>query len=145
VENMGVYARAAVPGGVLRQLTGRGRRSRAAGPEGPAVCQAAAALPHRDRRRAAEALRDQLRIVAVAGGRTPDWGSLAVTGPIEVTSTRHGVHFEWTGRVAVNGPAPVLLPDPDVVLQHPWGDDATMPFRVDGTWPDPSDPEEARG
>jgi hypothetical protein len=75
--------------------------------------------------------------MAVAGGRTPDWGSLAVTGPIEVTSTRHGVHFEWTGRVAVDGPAPALLPDPDVLIQHPWADDATMPFRVDGI------PEEA--
>jgi hypothetical protein len=130
-------AQAAALGGLLRPFAGGGRRSRRGGAEGPAICRAAAALPHRDRRRAAEALRDQLRIMAVAGGRTPDWGSLAVTGPVEVTSTRHGVHFEWTGRVAVNGSAPVLLPDPDVLLPHPWADDATMPFRVDGI------PEEA--
>jgi hypothetical protein len=99
---------------------------------GATIYQAAAALPHRNRGRATEGLRDQLTIMAVAAGLTPDWSTLAVTGPTEMTGTQHEARFEWTGRVAMRGSSPlVALPDPDASLQYPAASDATVPFRVD--------------
>ena len=93
------------------------------------IHQAAAALPHRNRGRATEELRDRLTIMALAAGLTPDWSTLAITGPTEMTGTQHGARFEWTGRVAMRGSCPLAaLPDPDVVLHHSSVSDATMPF-----------------
>jgi len=109
--------------------------AQAAASGGPAFYQAAAALPHQNRDRATEGLRDQLTIMAVAAGLTPDWSTLDVSGPTEMTGTQHGARFEWTGRVAMLGSSPlVALPDPDAVLQHPAANGDTMPFRVDSSW-----------
>jgi hypothetical protein len=114
---------------------GQRRRPPAIGSGGATTYQAAAAVSHRSRGRATEGLRDQLTIMALAAGLTPDWSTLAVTGPTEMTGTQHGARFEWTGRVAMSGSSPlVALPDPDAFPQRPAADGATMPFRVDLSW-----------
>jgi hypothetical protein len=112
----------------LRRV-GHSRRLRAIGSGSAATYQAAAALPHQNRGRATEALRDQLTIMAHAARLTPDWSTLVVTGPTEMTGTQYGARFEWTGRVAMRGSSPLLaLPDPDVFPQQPSAGDATVPF-----------------
>jgi hypothetical protein len=149
---MSANARAAAPGGVgdgrakrgartdgrrsvRRRLFARlrrvGARRRLQGlcSDGAPIYQAAAALPHKNRGRATEGLQDRLTIMAVAAGLTPDWSTLAVTGPTEMTGTQHGARFEWTGRVAMRGSSPlVALPDPDVFLHHPSASDDTVPL-----------------
>ena len=118
----------------LRRV-GQGRRLPPIGSGGSTIYQAAAALSHQNRGRATEGLRDQLTIMALAAGLTPDWSTLAVTGPTEMTGTQHGARFEWTGRVAMRGSSPlVAIPDPDAFPQHPAASDATAPFRVDISW-----------
>jgi hypothetical protein len=73
--------------------------------------------------------------MAVAAGLTPDWSTLAVTGPTEMTGTQHGARFEWTGRVAMRGSSPlVAVPDPDAFPQHPAANGDTVPFRVESSW-----------
>jgi hypothetical protein len=115
----------------LRRV-GQRRRLQAIGSAGASIYQAAAALSHQNRRRATEGLRDQLAIMALAAGLTPDWSTLAVTGPTEMTGTQHEARFEWRGRVAMRGSSPVVaLPDPDAFLQHSAANDVTAPFRVD--------------
>jgi hypothetical protein len=121
----------------LRRI-GQRRRPPPIGSGSATTYQAAAALSHPNRRRATEGLRDQLAIMALAAGLTPDWSTLAVTGPTEMTGTQQGARFEWKGRVAMRGSSPlVALPDPDVFPQHPAASDAsdagdaTVPFRVD--------------
>lgn len=155
---MTATARAAAPGGVADGCTktgartegrpslrprlvarlrrvGQRRRLQAVGSGGAPVYQAAAALPHQNRGRATEGLRDQLTIMALAAGLTPDWSTLAVTGPTEMTGIQHGARFEWTGRVAMRGSSPlVVLPDPDALLQYPAANGDTMPFRVESSW-----------
>jgi hypothetical protein len=121
----------------LRRV-GQRRRLQAIGSGGAPIYQAAAALPHRNRGRATEGLRDRLTIMAVAAGLTPDWSTLAVTGPTEMTGTQQGARFEWTGRVAMRGSSPlVALPDPDAFPQHPAVNGDTAPFRVDSSWNGP--------
>jgi hypothetical protein len=118
----------------LRRV-GQRRRLQAIGSGGATVHQAAAALPHRNRGRATEGLRDQLTIVAFAAGLTPDWSTLVVTGPTEMTGTQHGARFEWTGHVAMRGSSPlVALPDPDAFPQRPAADSDTLPFPVETFW-----------
>jgi hypothetical protein len=108
------------------------------GSGGATTHTAAAALAHRNRGRATEELRDQLTIMARAAGLTPDWSTLAVTGPTEMTGTQDGARFEWTGRVALRGSSPLLaLPDPDDVLRCPTADGDTAAFRVDSLWNGP--------
>ncbi len=51
--------------------------------------QAAAALPYNDRVRVVADLRGQLRLMALADGATPDWSTMTVEGPVEVTGL-HG-------------------------------------------------------
>ena len=114
-------------------------RLQALGSGGAPVYQAAAALPHRNRGRATKALRDRLTIMAVAAELTPEWSTLAVTGPTEMTGAQEGARFEWTGRVAMRGSFPlVALPDPDTFPQHPAANGDTVSFRVE-SWPSPSE------
>jgi hypothetical protein len=121
----------------LRRV-GRRRRLQAIGSGGAPIYQAAAALPHRNRGHATEGLRDRLTIMAVAAGLTPDWSTLAVTGPTEMTGTQQGARFEWTGRVAMRGSSPlVALPDPDAFPQPPAANGDTAPFRVESSWNGP--------
>jgi hypothetical protein len=121
---------------------GQRRRPQAIGSGGATIHQAAAAVAHQNRGRATEGLRDQLTVMALAAGLTPDWSTLAVTGPTEMTGTQHGARFEWTGRVAMRGSSTVTaLPDPDDFLQHPAADGDTAPFRVDKSWNGPDSVE----
>src|SRR3954451_15658763 len=121
----------------LRRV-GQRRRLQAIGSGDATIHQAAAALPHQNRGRATEGLRDQLTIMALAAGLTPDWSTLAVTGPTEMTGTQPGACFEWTGRVAMRGSSPlVALPDPDAFPQSPAANGDTVPFRVDSSWNEP--------
>ncbi len=48
-------------------------------------------------------LRGQLRVMAVAGGTTPDWTTLAVEGSIEAPSLRGRTWFEWAATVEADG------------------------------------------
>lgn len=78
------------------------------------IHQAAVAMPQDDRVVATDRLQRQLRVMAAAAGATPDWTTLAVTGPMEMPGAQAGTRFEWTARVAFRGG--VLLdevPDPD--------------------------------
>jgi hypothetical protein len=121
----------------LRRV-GQRRRLQAIGSRGATIYQAAAALSHQDRGRATEGLRDRLTIMALAAGQTPDWSTLAVTGPTEMTGTQHEARFEWTGRVAMRGSSPlVALPDPDAFPQYPAANGDTVPFAVDSSWNGP--------
>jgi hypothetical protein len=61
--------------------------------------RAAAALPYNDRERATSGLRGQLRVMAGCDDATPDWGTLAVHGPVEVPGARGRTWFEWTATV----------------------------------------------
>jgi hypothetical protein len=125
----------------LRRV-GERRRLQAIGSDSARVYQAAAALPHQNRGRATEGLREQLTIMALAAGLTPDWSTLAVTGPTEMTGIQHGARFEWTGRVAMRGLSPlVALPDPDTYLQHPAANCDTAPFPVESSWKRPGGAE----
>ncbi len=121
----------------LRRV-GERRRLQAIGSGSAPIYQAAAALPHKNRSRATEGLRDQLTIMALAAGLTPDWSTLTVTGPTEMTGTQHEARFEWTGHVAMRGSSPlVALPDPDAFPQLPAANGDTVPFRVDSSWNGP--------
>lgn len=131
---MTAHARAVGPRlfGRLRRA-GERRRLRAIGSGSAPIYQAVAALPHKNRGQATEGLRDQLTIMALAAGLTPDWSTLAVTGPTETTGTQHGARFEWTGRVAMRGFSLLAaLPDPDVFPHHSSASDATVPFAGPG-------------
>jgi hypothetical protein len=117
----------------LRRV-GHSRRLQAIGSGSAPIYQAAAALPHHNRGRATTALRGQLTIMALAAGLTPDWSTLAVTGPTEMTGTQHGARFEWTGRVAMRGSSRLLaLPDPDAFPGHPAANGDTEPFLVESS------------
>lgn len=136
----GTDGRPSVPPGLVARLRRVGKRHRlqAIGSAGAPIYQAAAALPHQNRGRATDALRDQLTIMALAAGLTPDWSTLAVTGPTEMTGTQDGARFEWTGRVAMRGSSPLAaLPDPDDVLRCPAAYGDTAAFRVDSSWDGP--------
>jgi len=121
----------------LRRVGPR-RRLQAIASGAATVYQARAALPHQNRGRATEGLRDQLTIMALAAGVTPDWSTLAVAGPTEMAGTPHGARFEWTGRVAMRGFSPLAaLPDPDFVPQHTTANGDTVPFGVSTSWNGP--------
>jgi hypothetical protein len=93
------------------------------------IYRAAAALPHEDRNRALEGLRKQLRIMAVAGGATPDWATLTLAGPDEMAGAQERIRFEWHASVVVHGvttslrrpdPAPCPSTDADECLTAPF-------------------------
>lgn len=63
--------------------------------------RAAAALADDDPRRAVEALRQQLLVMAAAEGATPDWTTLTVTGPELMVGVEEDARYEWTACVAV--------------------------------------------
>jgi hypothetical protein len=63
--------------------------------------RAAAALPGDDPRRALEALRQQLLVMAAAEGVTPDWTTLTVSGPTVMAGADEDARYEWTASVAV--------------------------------------------
>ena len=69
------------------------------------ILRAAAALPHRDRQRATEALRQQLQVMAAAGDVTPDWSTLAVAGPTERADADPEARFEWAAVVSAQATA----------------------------------------
>lgn len=75
------------------------------------ILRAAAALPHDDRERAVEELQAQLRVMAAAAAVVPDWTTLTVTGPTEMTAMDERSWFEWAASIAVHG-APAPLPRP---------------------------------
>ena len=102
------------------------------------IYQAAAALPHDNREWAVDGLRSQLRTMAVAAGASPDWTTLAVTGPTEVGGAQERACFEWTARVAVHGVSADVLRDPDVSPPPGSAEDATVPFRFDVPPPIPT-------
>jgi hypothetical protein len=95
------------------------------------IYQAAAALPHANREWAVHGLGCQLRIMAMAAGGTPDWTTLAATGPTEVAGAPERARFEWTASVTVRGVSVVdVLPDPDAFPPARTAGDTTLPFRV---------------
>jgi hypothetical protein len=96
------------------------------------IYRAAAALPHANRRRATDGLAGQLRIMALAAGATPDWTTLAVTGPTEMAGVQDRARFEWTASVAVRGVSVFdAPPDPDAFPPARTAENATLPFRFD--------------
>jgi hypothetical protein len=100
--------------------------------EDDVIYKAAAALPHDNRESAVDALRGQLRIMAVAGRATPDWTTLAVVGPTEMAGAEDRTRFEWTASVAVPDVTVFdALPDPDALPPAGTADDATMSFGLD--------------
>ncbi len=58
--------------------------------------QAATALPYDDLVRATAGLRGQLRPMAIADGATPDWSTMVVQGPVEVTGLHGATWYKWT-------------------------------------------------
>ena len=101
------------------------------------IYQAAAALPHTNRDWATYGLVNQLRIMSVAAGATPDWTTLVVTGPVEVDGAPERARFEWTARVTVRGVRIVDgQPDPGSFPPARGAENATQPFRLDDSSPD---------
>jgi hypothetical protein len=93
--------------------------------------RATAALPYSNRERAAASLRDQLRVMALAGGGNPDWSTLAVEGPTEAPGPRGSRWFEWSATVDSDGGRDLVRsPTDDDLLAPAVGDSAvgsTMP------------------
>jgi hypothetical protein len=67
--------------------------------------RAAAALPCDDAAEATLQLQRQLEVIAAAGGRLPDWSTLAVDGPSPGEVWRGQAWFEFTATVE-GTPAP---------------------------------------
>lgn len=100
----------------------------------PVIYHAAAALPHDNRERATNDLRDQLRIMAGAAGAMPDWTTLVVTGPTQMDGAPAPTRFEWTASVAIPGGSVLdALPDPDALLTAWTAEDGTMPFPAESS------------
>lgn len=67
------------------------------------IYRAAAAYLHDNADEATAALRGQLRIMALAGGGTPDWSTLVVDGPTESTGHHGRRWYEWTATLSADG------------------------------------------
>jgi len=63
------------------------------------IYRAAATLSYDNRERATAGLRGQLRLMAAAGGGTPDWTTLSVEGPTESVGLLGRIWFKWTATV----------------------------------------------
>lgn len=129
---MPTRARAPTPTAEPPAGVGEGRDALLTTAEDDVIYKAAAALPHDNRESAVDALRGQLRIMAVAGGVTPDWTTLDVVGPTEMAGAEDRTRFEWRASVAV--PGATLLdapPDPHTLSPAGTAEDATVSFRID--------------
>ena len=94
------------------------------------IYQAAVALPHDDRVVATDQLQRQLRVMAAAAGATPDWTTLAVTGPTDMPDAEAWTRFEWTASVTFRGGAFLgEVPDPDWLPSLSTAEDDTIPIR----------------
>lgn len=67
------------------------------------IYRAAAAYPYIDGQRATTGLRAQLRLMALAGGGSPDWSTLVVEGPTQAPGSQDRGWYEWTATVSVAG------------------------------------------
>lgn len=67
------------------------------------IYRAAAAYPYVDVEQATTALREQLRLIALAGGGIPDWSTLVVDGPTEPTGQHGRTLVEWTATLSAIG------------------------------------------
>ncbi len=98
---------------------------------GAVIYRAAAAYPCVDVEQATTALREQLRLMALAGGGTPDWSTLRVQGPIESTRQHGPTLFEWTATLSADGGRDLTRDSVDDDLQLPVANagpaDSTMP------------------
>jgi hypothetical protein len=94
--------------------------------------RATAALPYNNRERAVASLRDQLRVMALAGGGSPNWSTLVVEGPTEAPGPRGRTWFEWSATVDSDGGRDLVRnqsPDDDLLVPAAQGSVAsiTMP------------------
>ena len=125
-------ARPPRPGGCTLHV-GRRQGPRPDGTGNTTIYQAAAAVPHANSEWATYGLACQLRVMAVAAGATPDWTTLAVTGPTEVAGAQDRARFEWTASVTVHGAGVFDIPDPDAFPPARTAADATHPFQMDSS------------
>ncbi len=66
--------------------------------------RAATALPHNEPERPKGGLREQLRLMAFADGVMPDWSTLTIEGPVEVTGLHGAIWYEWMATVEASAP-----------------------------------------
>jgi hypothetical protein len=57
------------------------------------------AYPYADLERATAALRGELRRVAAAAGKMPDWATLTIEGPAEAAGTHGRTWYVWAATV----------------------------------------------
>ncbi len=67
------------------------------------IYRAAAAYPYQNAEQASADLRGQLRVIAIAGGGIPDWSSLVVAGPVDLTGLYGRRWFEWAATISADG------------------------------------------
>lgn len=63
------------------------------------IYRTTAAYPYGDSERAVAALRGHLRMAAANDGATPNWSTLRITGPTEVTGANGVICYHWTATV----------------------------------------------
>ena len=88
--------------------------------------RATAALPYSNRELAVARLREQLRVMARAGGGSPDWSTLDVEGPIEAPGIRGRTWFEWSATVDSDGGRDLVRYSGDDDLLAPAGSGPTL-------------------
>ena len=67
------------------------------------IYRAAAAYPYVNVEQATTGLREQLRLIALAGGGIPDWSTLNLEGPTESPDQHGRTLFEWTATLSADG------------------------------------------
>ncbi len=63
--------------------------------------RATMSLPYEHLERATAGLRGQLRLMAIAGGVSPDWTTLLIEGPVEAMGLHGATWYEWTATLKV--------------------------------------------